>query len=78
MYQVSDLFKKYARNYDRTLDAKVLIDDLTLTSSAVVEFTIEDDIAPSGDFSIGTATASKLNLYLRTVETIPVLSLIHI
>ncbi|ACL77569.1 hypothetical protein [Ruminiclostridium cellulolyticum] len=72
MYQVSDLFKKYARNYDRTLDAKVLIDDLTLTSSAVVEFTIEDDIAPSGDFSIGTATASKLNLYLRTVETIPV------
>ncbi|ACL77325.1 hypothetical protein [Ruminiclostridium cellulolyticum] len=72
MYQVSDLFKKYARNYDRTLDAKVLIDDLTLTSSAVVEFTIEDDIAPSGDFSIGTATASKLNLSLRTVETIPV------
>ena len=72
MYQVSDLFKKYARNYDRTLDAKVLIDDLTLTSSDVVEFTIEDDIAPSSDFSIGTATASKLNLSLRTVETIPV------
>ncbi len=72
MYQVSDLFKKYAKNYDRTLDAKVLIDDLTLTSSDVVEFTIEDDIAPSSDFSIGTATSSKLNLSLRTVETIPV------
>ena len=72
MYHVSDLFKKYAKNYDRTLDAKVLIDDLTLTSSDIVEFTIEDDIAPSSDFSIGTATASKLNLSLRTVETIPV------
>ncbi len=72
MYQVSDLFKKYARNYDRTLDAKVLVNDLALTSSDIVEFTIEDDIAPSGDFSIGTATASKLNLSLRTVETIPV------
>ncbi len=72
MYQVSDLFKKYAKSYDRILDAKVLIDDLVLTSSDVVEFTIEDDIAPSSDFFIGTATASKLNLSLRTVETIPV------
>lgn len=72
MYNVSDLFKTYSKSFDRWLEAKIEIGGMTFTETEIMEFTIDDNVQQGDDFIIGTAMSSKLNLSLRTVETIPV------
>ncbi len=71
MYEVSELFKTYAKQHDRMLESKAEIGSMTFYDNDIVEFSIDDDITPTDDFIIGMATSSKLTLSLRTNETIP-------
>lgn len=71
MYTVSEKFKTYAKSHDRTIEGRIEVNEMVFTGNEIVEFTISENVLPISDFTIGTAVSSKLNLYLRTVETIP-------
>lgn len=71
MYNVSDLFKTYSKQFDRTIEAKVDIQGTTYLGSDIIEFNIEDSVASTEDFTIGTTISSILNMSIRTTDTIP-------
>jgi hypothetical protein len=71
MYNVSDLFKTYIKNFDRMFEAQVDVNGDMYTGTDIVEFNIEDSIQSGDDFTLGTAISSILNISIRTVETIP-------
>jgi len=70
MYQVSDLFKQYAGQSDRTMDVKVNIQGTDYTGSSVIEFEIEDSAVLDEAFAIGTVIPSKLSLSILTSDDI--------
>lgn len=70
MYNVSELFKTYSKQYDRTIEAKIEIGSVTYGIGEVVSFSIDEKIQADEDFEIGTAIASKLELILRTGDSI--------
>lgn len=71
MYIISDLFKEFLKRSDRTIDAKVIINEVEYTGSEIVEFEIDDSIASGDNLEIGTAISSGLTLTIRTSDTIP-------
>ncbi len=70
MYNVSELFKNYAKSHDRMIDSKVLVGNLAFTGTEIIEFSIDDNLIGYEDFTIGTTCSSRLDLLLRTSETI--------
>jgi hypothetical protein len=71
MYNVSELFKKYARSHDRMIDSKVEVGNLAFTGTEIIEFSIDDNLIGFEDFIIGTTCSSRLDLSLRTSAAIP-------
>ena len=70
MYSVSDLFKHYLSQSDRQFEIKTVIDGKTYDNTSVIEFSIEDSIVPSEEFTLGSVISAKLTLSIRTSDTI--------
>jgi len=70
MYTVSELFKTYIVQPDRTFETKALVGTTTYDNTKVVEFDTEDSVVPSEDFSIGNVIPSKLTITIKTTDSI--------
>lgn len=70
MYNIPDLFKEFLKRSDRTIDAKIVINNIEYTSAEVVEFNIEDSISFGDSLEIGTAISSKFTCTIRTADNI--------
>lgn len=72
MFTVSDLFKTYVAASSREMEVKAVIGATTYADSAVVEFTIEDSLVSSDEFTFGTVITAKLTLKLMTTDSIAI------
>ncbi|MCM1564929.1 MAG: hypothetical protein NC238_03035 [Dehalobacter sp.] len=70
MYDVSELFKTYVAQPNREMEVKVVIGAVTYDNTKVIEFTPEDSLIASDEFTIGTVIPSKLTLSVKTTDTI--------
>jgi hypothetical protein len=71
LYNVSELFKQYVTQPDREFHIKALVDGVEYLSTSVVEFEIEDSLIPSEDFTLGSVITSRLDISIRTADSIP-------
>ncbi|GBF73206.1 hypothetical protein PA598K_01491 [Paenibacillus sp. 598K] len=71
MYPISPVFEDLLKRRDREWMVKVEIDGEEYTNRSIVEFLIENSLTLNQEFEIGTATASKFVLKLRTPLEIP-------
>ena len=70
MYDVSALFKNYVTQPGREFETKAIVGGVTYDKTAVVEFDIEESLIASEEFLLGTTIASKLQITIRTTNTI--------
>ncbi|MNO44242.1 Fibronectin type III protein [compost metagenome] len=71
MYTISPIFTDYIKRRDKNYKAKALIAGIEYTNSSIVDFTVENILAASDEFEIGTAIPSKLTIKLRLPDPIP-------
>lgn len=71
MYPISPLYATYLKRHDREFKVKANIAGAEYDDSSIVDFTIENSLAMSDEFEIGTAIKSKLTIRLRTQSLIP-------
>lgn len=70
MQAISDLYREYLQQRDRTWLIKVNIAGTDYGSETIVDFTIDNDLSDTDGFTVGTAISSKLVLRLKNI-TIP-------
>ncbi|GBF78263.1 hypothetical protein PA598K_06881 [Paenibacillus sp. 598K] len=71
MFPISPVFEDLLKRRDREWMVKVDINGVEYTNNQIVEFLIENSLTLNQEFEIGTATASKFILKLRTPYEIP-------
>lgn len=85
MYPISERFKHYLKDHGREFEGKVVINGLSpeeiadgivdesveVSGSSVVDFDMEDSGITGEEFMLGAVVSSKLNMSLRTTESIP-------
>jgi len=70
MYPVSPLFENYITQHGREFETKAIVGGVTYDKTAVIEFDIEESLIASEEFLLGTTIASRLDIAIRTTNTI--------
>lgn len=71
MIHVSQTFNELIKQHAREWFVKVDINGTEYGMDSIVDFEIQNDIAGSDEFAIGTAVFSKLSLSIRTFDVVP-------
>lgn len=72
MYPISPMFEEFLRSRGRTWEAAIEVNGVSYGKDKIVEFNIENSLAPGSDFTIGSAVASTMSMTLRINEDLPI------
>lgn len=77
MYNVSTNFKNYIKSPSRTLSSRVVIETNTYTDTDIVDMTLESNLVPGEEFTLGCAVCSKFEGTIMTVNNIMELGVVR-
>ena len=72
MYSVGSLFQNLIIQPYRRFEVRALVNGVEYGADSIVEFTIDEAITESDDFSIGNAIPARLDISFRTTDKFPV------
>jgi len=72
VYSVGSLFQNLIIQPYRRFEVRALVNGVEYGADSIVEFTIDEAITESDDFSIGNAIPARLDISFRTTDKFPV------
>lgn len=72
MYSVDSLFQNLIKQPYRRFEVRALVNGVEYGADSIVEFTIDEAITESDDFSIGNVIPARLDISFRTTDKFPV------
>ncbi len=72
MYSVGSLFQNLIKQPYRRFEVRALVNGVEYGADSIVEFTVDEAITESDDFSIGNAIPARLDISFRTTDEFPV------
>lgn len=77
MYNVSADYKNYIKLASRKLSSRLVIGSKTYTDTDIVEMTLEGNLVPGEEFTLGTTVCNKLEVTIITNNNVVSLSVIR-